>query len=116
MSMDMSNATQETELGFQQLFEFKGKQMTQARKSIGSDDQECAGVSGTVLREDGYAISSMQHPREKLLESSLRFLQLLCENHNLEMQVSSKVRTKRQIKFVYSKVIELLTNCTKCRK
>jgi len=51
------------------------------------DDNELTGVATTVLRKDGYAISNIKHPREKLVESSLRFLQLLCENHNLEMQV-----------------------------
>jgi len=51
------------------------------------EENDWSGVATTVLRRDGYAISSMKHPREQLVESSLRFLQLLCENHNLEMQV-----------------------------
>jgi len=56
--------------------------------TLSDADNEWTSVATTVLRKDGYAISSLKHPREKLVESSLRFLQLLCENHNLEMQVS----------------------------
>lgn len=51
------------------------------------EESEFAGVATTVLRKDGYAISNQKHPKEQLVERSLRFLQLLCENHNLEMQV-----------------------------
>ena len=56
--------------------------------SFVEEEDEFAGVATTVLRKDGYAISNQKHPKEQLVERSLRFLQLLCENHNLEMQVS----------------------------
>jgi hypothetical protein len=65
--------------------------------SFNDDEDDWAEVATTVLRKDGYAISSLKHPREKLLESSLRFLQLLCENHNLEMQVHALFLQPRNI-------------------
>ncbi|XP_021948195.1 inositol 1,4,5-trisphosphate receptor [Folsomia candida] len=88
MSDDMLAATQDIVCGLKRIAEMKGSGFSSDFESqaLDEDDDDWARVATTVLRKDGYAISSLKHPREKLLESSLRFLQLLCENHNLEMQ------------------------------
>lgn len=83
----MENATGEVKLGLEMLREENGIAPFQTSQSYSDADSEWTSVATTVLRKDGYAISSLKHPREKLVESSLRFLQLLCENHNLDMQV-----------------------------
>ncbi|ODM94987.1 Inositol 1,4,5-trisphosphate receptor type 1 [Orchesella cincta] len=88
MSEEMVNATNEVVLGFERLEMLKEKGIAHFKdnNALSDADNEWTSVATTVLRKDGYAISSLKHPREQLVESSLRFLQLLCENHNLEMQ------------------------------
>ncbi|CAL8115015.1 unnamed protein product [Orchesella dallaii] len=88
MSEEMVNATNEVVLGFERLEMLKEKGIAHFKdnNALSDPDNEWTSVATTVLRKDGYAISSLKHPREQLVESSLRFLQLLCENHNLEMQ------------------------------
>lgn len=87
MSEEMVNATNEVISGFVRLEQLKDKGIAQFKdNNVFSGADEWTSVATTVLRKDGYAISSLKHPREKLVESSLRFLQLLCENHNLDMQ------------------------------
>lgn len=88
MNDEMKHATNEVFQGFKGLERLLAGRDNEALNDSAaySEESEWTSVATTVLRKDGYAISSMKHPREKLVESSLRFLQLLCENHNLEMQ------------------------------
>ncbi|CAG7731913.1 unnamed protein product [Allacma fusca] len=91
MQDDMHNATQQMERELRQgLFHVRGNTEQGIKPGssgvlLDDNENELKGIATTVLRKDGYAIPSL-NPRKKLLESSLRFLQLLCENHNLEMQ------------------------------
>lgn len=81
--------------------------------ALDDDEDDWARVATTVLRKDGYAMSSLKHPREKLLESSLRFLQLLCENHNLEMQVWIGSRLSRILLLTMPEFPEISQNSRK---